>query len=71
MKISQSIRHFRRRMSIIFTMLVIAVFVASTRPAPPEWDLYIPLPALALMLLGGLYLFTRAQVERAANDYRH
>ncbi|MFT6458434.1 MAG: hypothetical protein ACJARR_002077 [Pseudophaeobacter arcticus] len=53
-------------MSIIFTMLVIAVFVASARPAPPEWDLYIPLPALALMLLGGLYLFTLAQVRKGS-----
>lgn len=44
-------------MSIIFTLLVIAVFVINTRPAPPEWAFYMPLPALVLMLFSGLYLF--------------
>jgi hypothetical protein len=44
-------------MSIIFTLLVIVVFIVSSRPAPPEWAFYTPLPALALMLLSGLYLF--------------
>lgn len=44
-------------MSIVFTALVIVVFVFSTRPEPPEWVFYLPLPPLALMLVSGLYLF--------------
>lgn len=54
---SHFIRQFHRWMSIIFTALVIFVFIASTRPAPPEWVFYIPLPALVLMLVSGLYSF--------------
>jgi ABC-type polysaccharide/polyol phosphate export permease len=57
MRVSHLIRQFHRWMSIIFTLLVIVVFVISSRPAPPEWAFYTPLPALALMLLSGLYLF--------------
>ncbi|CAM8628061.1 hypothetical protein MCEREM30_01324 [Paracoccaceae bacterium] len=65
MKISNFARQFHRWMSIIFTLLVIAVFVISTRPAPPEWAFYMPLPALALMLLSGLYLFALHYVRKA------
>lgn len=57
LKPSHFIRQFHRWMSIIFTLLVITVLVISTRPAPPEWAFYMPLPALALLLLSGLYLF--------------
>lgn len=53
-------------MSIIFTALVIVVIIASTRPAPPEWVFYIPLPALALMLLSGLYLFALPYVRKGS-----
>ncbi len=65
MKISNFARQFHRWMSIIFTLLVIAVLVISTRPAPPEWAFYMPLPALALMLLSGLYLFALHYVRKA------
>lgn len=53
-------------MSIIFTLLVIAVIVISTRPSPPEWVFYMPLPALALMLLSGLYLFALPYFRKAS-----
>ena len=64
LKLSHFIRQFHRWMSIIFTLLVIAVFVISTRPAPPEWAFYMPLPALALMLFSGLYLFVLPYVRK-------
>lgn len=57
MKLSHSIRQFHRWMSVIFTASVVVVFIVSTRPSPTEWAFYTPLPALALMLLSGLYLF--------------
>lgn len=63
-KLSTFIRQFHRWMSIIFTLLVIAVLVISTRPAPPEWAFYLPLPALALMLFSGLYLFVLPYVRK-------
>lgn len=44
-------------MSVVFTALVIVVFVSSMGAEAPEWVFYLPLPALALMLVSGLYLF--------------
>lgn len=64
MKISQFVRQFHRWMSIIFTALVIVVISASTRPAAPEWVYYTPLPALALMLVSGLYLFALPYIRK-------
>jgi hypothetical protein len=66
LKLSHFIRQFHRWMSIIFTLLVIAVIVISTRPSPPEWVFYMPLPALALMLLSGLYLFALPYFRKAS-----
>lgn len=57
MKFSHLVRQFHRWVSIIFTALVIATLAASAIPASPEWVFYTPLPALALMLASGLYLF--------------
>ena len=65
MKISNFAHQFRRWVTTIFSLLVIAVIVISTRPAPPEWAFYMPLPALALMLLSGLYLFALHYVRKA------
>jgi len=39
-------------MSIAFTLLGIAASVSAIRPAAPGWVFYLPLPALALMLIG-------------------
>jgi hypothetical protein len=47
-------------MSIIFTLTVIANFVAlagSGGAAPPAWITYSPLLPLAILLFTGLYLF--------------
>jgi hypothetical protein len=54
------IRQIHRWLSIIFTVTVIANFVAlaqSSGGMPPPWITYSPLPPLALLLLTGLYLF--------------
>ena len=52
------IRQIHRWMSIIFTVTVLANFVALSRGGtPPPWITYSPLPPLALLLLTGLYLF--------------
>jgi len=52
------IRQIHRWMSILFTVTVIANFVALSRGGtPPPWITYSPLFPLALLLFTGLYLF--------------
>jgi hypothetical protein len=51
------IRQSHRWLSIIFTLTVVANFVARTQGEPPAWVTYSPLPPLFLMLFSGLYMF--------------
>jgi hypothetical protein len=53
------IRQIHRWMSIVFTVTVIANFIALARSGgmPPPVVTYSPLPPLALLLFTGLYLF--------------
>lgn len=52
-----SIRGIHRWTSIVFTLTVLANFVAMGFGTPPAWITYSPLLPLALLLLTGLYLF--------------
>ena len=57
---SKWIRQTHRWVSIVFTLTVIANFIAlglSGGAMPPPWITYSPLLPLALLLLTGLYLF--------------
>jgi hypothetical protein len=54
---SQGIRQFHRWVSIVFTLTVIANFVAMAMGQPPDFVTYSPLLPLALLLFTGLYLF--------------
>ena len=54
------IRQIHRWVSIIFTVTVIANFIAmglGRGAMPPPWVTYSPLLPLALLLFSGLYLF--------------
>ena len=51
------IRQGHRWLSIIFTVTVIANFVAMARGEPPAWIVYSPLLPLFLLLFSGLYMF--------------
>ena len=54
------VRQIHRWVSILFTVTVIANFVAlalAQGGMPPDWVTYSPLLPLALLLLTGLYLF--------------
>jgi heme A synthase len=51
------IRQIHRWLSIVFTVTVIANFVALSQGQPPDWVTYSPLLPLALLLFSGLYLF--------------
>ena len=55
---SAKVRFFHRWMSIVFIGRVVIVFIANTTQGKPAWVDYLPLPALALMLVSGLYLFS-------------
>jgi hypothetical protein len=53
------IRQTHRWVAIVFTVTVIANFIALARGGgmPPPWITYAPLAPLALLLFSGLYLF--------------
>lgn len=61
---NQGIRQFHRWISIVFTLTVIANFVAMTQGPPPAWITYSPLLPLALLLFSGLYLFALPYLTR-------
>jgi hypothetical protein len=54
---NNGIRQIHRWLSIIFTLTVIANFVALAVGQPPPWMVYAPLLPLALLLFTGLYMF--------------
>jgi hypothetical protein len=59
------VRQTHRWLSIIFTLTVIANFVAMGLGKPPAWLVYSPLPPLFLMLLTGLYMFALPYVTKS------
>jgi hypothetical protein len=64
--VSVWIRQIHRWVSIVFTLTVIANFIALARGAgmPPPWITYSPLPPLAFLLFTGLYLFVLPYAAR-------
>jgi membrane protein CcdC involved in cytochrome C biogenesis len=53
-----------RWVSIVFTLTVIANFVAMAAGQPPAWLVYSPLPPLFLLLFTGLYMFVLPYTAR-------
>jgi hypothetical protein len=66
------IRQTHRWVSIIFTVTVIANFIALARGTgmPPPWVTYAPLLPLALLLFSGLYLFVLPYAVRRRSARR-
>jgi cellulose synthase/poly-beta-1,6-N-acetylglucosamine synthase-like glycosyltransferase len=54
---NDTIRQIHRWLSIIFTLTVVANFVAMALGEPPAWVVYSPLLPLFLLLFTGLYMF--------------
>ncbi|PRY36781.1 hypothetical protein [Umezawaea tangerina] len=54
---NKRVRQVHRWLSVIFTVTVVATFVALAQAEPLVWVSYLPLLPLALLLLTGLYLF--------------
>ena len=70
MSASHLIRQSHRWVSMVFTLTVVANFVAMTQGPPPAWVTYSPLPPLALLLFSGLYLFALPYVAKMRNRRR-
>lgn len=62
---SRYIRQTHRWLSIIFTLTVVANFVAMALGEPPAWVVYSPLPPLFLLLFSGLYMFALPYIAGA------
>jgi hypothetical protein len=69
---SQLIRQTHRWVSIVFTLTVIANFIALARGTgmPPAWITYSPLAPLALLLFSGLYLFALPYLAKRRSRMR-
>ena len=65
---SAGIRRFHRCTAILFTLTVIANFVAMTMGKPPPWIVYSPLPFLFLLLPSGLYMFFLPYVTKRPEE---
>ena len=72
MSTSNVVRQTHRWLSIVFTITVIANFVAMGlgQKQPIPWVTYAPLLPLALLLLSGLYLFALPYYTRARSGRR-
>ena len=66
------IRQTHRWVSIVFTVTVVANFVALAQGGgmPPPWVTYSPLPFLALLMFTGLYLFVLPYAARRRSGSR-
>jgi hypothetical protein len=62
---SKFIRVFHRWTSIVFTLTVVANFVAMGMGAGQTWLVYAPLPPLFLLLFSGLYMFALPYFSKA------
>lgn len=61
---NNGIRQTHRWLSILFTLMVIANFVALAFEEPPMWVGFMALPPLFLLLFTGLYLFALPYFSR-------
>ncbi|RUW65629.1 MULTISPECIES: hypothetical protein [unclassified Mesorhizobium] len=70
MNLSQWIRQIHRWLSIVFTVTVIANFVAMALGEPPAWVVYSPLLPLFLLLFSGLYMFVLPYTGKSRSEQR-
>ena len=66
------VRQIHRWVAIVFTVTVVANFVAIGLGEPPAWVVYAPLLPLMLLLVTGLYMFVLPYVtkrNRASNEH--
>lgn len=62
------IRQFHRWVSILFSAIVLAIFVTlGLGHQPVEWVYYLPLPPLFLLIFSGLYMFFRPYFRKRSS----
>ena len=65
MTLDMWIRQIHRWLSIIFTAIVIAIFVTlGIGKEPASWVYFLPLLPLALLMVTGLYMFVLPYTAR-------
>ena len=65
MNFSQWVRQVHRWLAILFTLTVVANFVAiAVQGTPPAWITYSPLLPLFLLMFTGLYMFVLPYVAK-------
>jgi hypothetical protein len=66
------VRQIHRWVSIVFTVTVIANFIALAQGGgtPPPWVTYSPLPPLALLMITGLYMFVLPYAAKRRSAHR-
>jgi len=65
-RMSKFIRTFHRWTSLIFALIVAAIFMMlSVGQQPEQWIYYTPLPPLFVLMLSGLYMFFQPYVAKA------
>ena len=67
---NKCVRQVHRRLSIAFTLTVIANFVAIGLGSPHGWVVYSPLLPLFLLLLTGLYMFVLPYAAKWSGERR-
>ena len=65
---SKGIRQTHRWVSVLFTVAVIATFIALSLEKPIVWVSYVPLLPLALLFFTGLYLFVLPYTRKGRSD---
>lgn len=64
-RVSKFIRVFHRWTSIVFTLIVLAIFaMLGLGQQPAQWIYYLPLAPLFLLMLTGLYMFALPYLKR-------
>lgn len=59
------IRQFHRWVSMLFTLVVIAIFaMLGLGRQPAEWVYFLPLGPLSLLMVTGVYMFSLPYVAR-------
>ena len=62
---SRWIRQAHRWLAIIFTIVVLGIFIAlGVGQQPAQWVYYLPLLPLFLLMFSGLYMFFLPYVQR-------
>jgi hypothetical protein len=64
--VSKFIRQFHRWTSIVFALVVVAIFaMLGAGQQPAQWIYYVPLLPLSLLAITGLYMFFLPYVAKA------